>query len=91
MTEDRGQKSEDRGQKSEDRRQMTDDRGQMTEDRGQKTEDRRQRTEVRFWNTELGIRSIGAIEACAPEGREKKSERGMRPPARREGGKESKV
>jgi hypothetical protein len=43
----------------------------MTEDRGQKTEDR-------FWNTELGIRSIGAIEACAPEGREKKPEVGMR-------------
>jgi len=76
--------TDDRGQMTEDRRQKTEDRSQKTEDRGQKTEDR-------LWNTELGSRSIRAIEACAPEGREKKPEVGMRSPAPKEGGKESKV
>jgi len=56
---------------------MTEDRSQKTEDRGQKTEDRSQKTDFGMRNSEFG--------------KEKKLERGMRSPAPKEGGKESKV
>jgi len=65
------QHTDDRKQKTEDRRRKTEGRGQRAEDGGQKTEDRGQMVEdggIGIRISECGLRPVGAIGACAPEG-----------------------
>ncbi len=61
----------------------------MTEDRGQKSEDRSQRTED--GRQIMGFRcQVSGVREWKPGDRGRKFEVGMRPPARREGGKRAK-
>jgi len=63
--------TENRRQRTEDGRQRVEDRGQRAEDGGQKTEDRGQMVEdggIGIRISECGLRPVGAIGACAPEG-----------------------
>ena len=57
MKEDRSQKSEDGGQKAEIKGHGAKGMAYGAEERGQKTE-----------GIEVGLRPVGAIGACAPEG-----------------------
>ena len=60
----RGQMTEVRGQIAEDRKQRTEDRGRRTENRGQMVDD----GGIGIRISECGLRPVGAIGACAPEG-----------------------
>ena len=60
----RGQMTEVRGQIAEDRKQRAEDRGRRTENRGQMVDD----GGIGIRISECGLRPVGAIGACAPEG-----------------------